>query len=225
MSDPSGNCRLVSRGVSDRGYVRRRNEDAVLDMPEAGLWAVADGMGGHADGDLASQAVVRALAGLGASCAGRVLVERIPAALQQVNAELVWHGAGKVVGSTVAVLVLEGENYHCFWAGDSRVYLWRDGGLRQLTRDHAVAGGHARGALTRAVGAEQTLELDYLTDYLYEGDLFLLCSDGLTTVVDDETIADALHRCAPEQVSQRLLEAALRAGAPDNVSCVSVFVG
>ena len=224
-------CRLLSRSESHTGYVRRRNEDAVLDLPDAGLWAVADGMGGHDRGDIASQAVVKALYALGAAGAGAALVARLPATLQRVNAELLAQarmlGDGHIIGSTLAALVLEEDNYHCFWAGDSRIYLWRDGGLRRLTRDHAEPSGGAGGetgggALTRAVGADELLELDYAHGYVYEEDLFLLCSDGLTKMLNDGAIADLLAEESCEDACRALIEAALQAGGRDNVSCVVV---
>jgi serine/threonine protein phosphatase PrpC len=237
-------CRLISHGSTHIGYVRQRNEDAILDMPKAGLWAVADGMGGHAHGDIASQSVISALRKLGATHTGLKLVERMPFAVQQVNRELQEWGArigrGRVIGSTVAVLVLEDQSYHCFWAGDSRIYLWRGNALRRLTRDHTeLADRLSRGlpeqdaqqtlieanTLTRAVGAEAVLALDYVCDDLYEGDLFMLCSDGLTKVLDDAAIACLLGDKTPDDVCDALIKAALQGGGPDNVSCVTVFIG
>jgi serine/threonine protein phosphatase PrpC len=224
-------CHLLSDSGSHTGYVRRHNEDAVLDLPEAGLWAVADGMGGHDRGDVASRAVVEALYALGSAVAGARLVAGVPAILQQVNADLVEqaHALGEehIIGSTVVALVLEEDNYHCFWAGDSRIYLWRNGGLMRLTRDHAepddrLSGGVQAGALTRAVGAEERLELEYVRGSVYEDDLFLLCSDGLTKMVADEAIADVLAEQPPRDACEVLIDAALQAGGRDNVSCVIV---
>lgn len=230
MSVETAGCRLLARAGSHPGHVRERNEDAVLSMPEAGLWAVADGMGGHARGDVASRSIVEALRALGEGCAGRSLVQRLPGVVRQVNQvlrdEAGTLGQGAVIGSTLAALVLEDEHYHCYWAGDSRAYLWRDGDLQRLTADHAEAldplqpGG--REVLTRAVGAERWLELDYTAGYLYQGDLFLLCSDGLTKVLDDASLAELLAQCEPAEAVPVLIRAALEQGAPDNVSCVSV---
>lgn len=230
MSVETAGCRLLARAGSHPGYVRERNEDAVLSLPEAGLWAVADGMGGHARGDLASRSIVEALRSLGEGCAGTTLVERLPGVAQQVNRvlhdEAASLGGGAVIGSTLAALVLEDEHYHCYWAGDSRVYRWRGDELQRLTRDHAEAvdplapsGGEV---LTRAVGAEPRLELDYVAGYLYQGDGFLLCSDGLTKVLDDVELAALLAGCEPAQAVSVLIRAALERGAPDNVSCVTV---
>src|SRR5690625_3766007 len=166
-------CRLITRALSHVGYVRLDNEDAVLDMPEAGLWAVADGMGGHRDGAFASANVIEALRALGSSVTGKRLVEGVGSALQGVNDELIARGGGEIIGSTVVVLVLEEEHFHYYWCGDSRLYLLRDGQLHRLTRDHSdyVSGSDA---LTRAVGAVAELGLEYSRGVLYENDLLLL---------------------------------------------------
>lgn len=216
-------CRLITRALSHVGYVRLDNEDAVLDMPEAGLWAVADGMGGHRDGAFASASVIEALRALGSMMSGKPLVEGIESALQSVNDELIARGGDEIIGSTVVVLVLEAEHFHFFWCGDSRLYLLRDGQLHRLTRDHS---DHANGsdALTRAVGADATLELEYSRGILYENDLFLLCSDGLTKVVTDAVIAGHLSEESAERVCELLIKAALDRGGPDNVSCVTVYL-
>lgn len=229
MSIETPTCRLVSRALTHTGYVRERNQDAILDMPEAGLWAVADGMGGHTQGEYASQAIVQSLLQLGAGCSGMRLVRQVPPELQQVNAALLDRanglGPAQVIGSTVVALVLEGERFHCFWAGDSRLYLWRDGRLQRLTTDHAVRRDEHCGGLTRAVGAAAVLELEYIHGYLYENDLFLLCSDGLNKVVEDELVASMLEAQPPETACSILLEAALARGGPDNISCITVYLG
>lgn len=228
MSVETPTCRLVSRALTHTGYQRESNEDAILEMPEAGFWAVADGMGGHADGAYASRAAVEALSSAGTVYSGRRLVSSVEPALQEVNAHLLARaqqlGFGQVVGTTVVTLILEGEHFHCFWAGDSRLYLWREGELRRVTRDHTAPVNGRSGGLTRAVGAAASLELDYTRGYLYENDFFLLCSDGLNKVVDDEALAAYLSEHAPETVCSRLLEAALARGGPDNISCVTVFL-
>lgn len=223
MNDKSAGCRIHSRGLTHIGCVRERNEDAVLEMPRSGLWAVADGMGGHRDGGYASRAVIKALRRLGEVDSGEALLHGVAPALTEVNAALrrraLQLGEDAVVGSTVVALVLESEHYHCFWAGDSRAYLYRDRQLTRLSRDHATVEG---GALTRAVGAADDLELDYTHGLIYEGDGFLLCSDGLTRVVDDAALAVSLCGEPPGEAACALIGAALIAGAPDNVSVVTV---
>lgn len=216
-------CRLITRALSHVGYVRLDNEDAVLDMPEAGLWAVADGMGGHRDGAFASASVIEALRTLGHRASGRRLVEQVGGVLQSVNDALIARGGGEIIGSTVVALVLEEEHFHFFWCGDSRLYLFRDGQLRRLTRDHSDP-ATGSGALTHAVGAEATLGMEYSCGVIYENDLFLLCSDGLTKVVTDAAIAGHLSEEPAERACEVLIKAALDKGGPDNVSCVTVYL-
>lgn len=218
---------------TDAGAVRRHNEDAFLLRPEQGLWAVADGMGGHLRGDHASRTVMDALA------QGRVSIEeiraRLAAAHQVLLTEAAGLGDGAVIGATVVVLVVSDGRYTCLWAGDSRLYRLRDGVLRQLTRDHSYVqrlidsgsltpeqGRRHPGAnvITRAVGAAGPLELDMVQGDSRPGDAYLLCSDGLTNVVADAEIADRLAALPCEEASAALVELALARGAPDNVTLI-----
>lgn len=225
MTRETLSCRLISRCLTHTGQVRRRNEDAVLALPEAGLWAVADGMGGHQDGHLASQAVIAALRQAAISGGGRALLASLPDVLQEANEGLLAaagrKGGETVIGSTIALLLLEEDRFHCLWAGDSRIYLRRGPRLSRLTQDHVVREDQ-RVRLTRAVGADPDLALDYLYGDLYEGDRFLLCSDGLSGVLSDAEMSMALDSYGGEGACAALVDAALRAGAPDNVSCVTV---
>lgn len=219
---------LVSRALSHPGLVRAENQDAILDDPDAGLWLVADGVGGYDHGGVASQAIVDALQALARDCRGPALAARVPEALGLVHEQLLGYAreAGlEVVGSTVAVLVLEGEHFHVYWAGDSRVYLFRAGRLQRLSEDHVEpAGRPGAGALYRAVGAPGALDLDYIQGTLYCDDVFLLCSDGLNKMVSDAELAAVLRASPPETACERLLQAALGRGAGDNVSCLTVHV-
>lgn len=218
---------------TDAGAVRRHNEDAFLLRPEQGLWAVADGMGGHLRGDHASRTVMDALA------QGHVSIEeiraRLAAAHQVLLTEAAGLGDGAVIGATVVVLVVSDGRYTCLWAGDSRLYRLRDGVLRQLTRDHSYVqrlidsgsltpeqGRRHPGAnvITRAVGAAGPLELDMVQGDSRPGDAYLLCSDGLTNVVADAEIADRLAALPCEEASAALVELALARGAPDNVTLI-----
>lgn len=221
------------------GCRRKVNEDAVLARPDLGLWAVADGMGGHHAGDLASALVIEGLAGGGAAAD---IVERTADArlrLGEVNARLVaMAGEGparKTIGATVVALLVEGDAYACLWAGDSRGYLAREGRLTQLTRDHSlvqdlvdlgeIAPAEARthpnaNVITRAVGADRLLKLDCATGDVRRDDVFLLASDGLTRLVEDDELADRLRAADLEAAADGLLEACLDRGAPDNVSFV-----
>ena len=236
-------CYVTSTGLTHVGCVRTCNEDAYLEMPNSGLWCVADGMGGHDSGDVASQRIIQALGELGTEHHGLELSERVKEVLQTVNTELISHarslGSDVIVGSTVVVLVLEGENYHCYWTGDSRCYLWRDNTLHCITRDHtllseAVAEGqltqdeaqqHPKGhVLTRAIGAYSDVAIEVETGIIFEGDTFLLCTDGLTKVFNDQMIAERLLYAQPDQVNHRLIDEALSLGARDNLTSIMLSI-
>jgi protein phosphatase len=224
---------------TDVGLVRSRNEDAYLAEPQRGLWAVADGMGGHAFGDLASGAVIDALAGLPAPATLAEFIESARARLAQVNDTLRVEARARqvpVIGSTVAALLACGLETACLWAGDSRIYLFRNGRLQQLTRDHnQIEALKARGAdlaaatasanmITRAVGAADAIAFDVAPVTARDGDMFLLCSDGLSTPVQEEAIAAALAPGDCAQAAQELIAQALANGGRDNITVVVVRV-
>jgi protein phosphatase len=220
---------------TDVGLVRSRNEDAYLAEPQRGLWAVADGMGGHAFGDLASGAVIDALAGLPPPATLTDFVESARARLLQVNDALRAEARARqvpVIGSTVAALLACGHEAACLWAGDSRIYLFRHGRLQQLTRDHSqLEALKARGAdlaattaspnmITRAVGAAETIAFDVVPVTARDGDIFLLCSDGLSTPVEEGVIAALLAPGDCAQAAQELVNQALANGGRDNITVV-----
>lgn len=228
-----------SLAATHPGCVRKLNEDACLDRAQVGLWAVADGMGGHKAGDVASEAIVEALAGISTFGSAFAFRRAVRAALLAVNAQLRRKAAEEykdTIGSTVVTLLAHEGHYACIWAGDSRAYLRRRGALQQLTRDHSlvqelVAAGSldAAGArrhphahvVTRAVGAGDHLDLDFVYGPIEAGDRFLLCSDGLG-IMDDAEIE--IHLGAPTLggAANILLREALARGAPDNVSFIIV---
>jgi protein phosphatase len=232
--------RWTSAARSDAGRVRQINEDAFLDNPERGLWAVADGMGGHAVGDLASRLVIEGLAGVSSPNGLASLVADARGRLQQVNGQLRVEAARRQVqriGSTVVLLVARERCCGYLWAGDSRIYLCRDGRLHQLTRDHShVEELKARGQLTaeealhhpaqhlitRAVGAMDTLQLDEDAVELSDGDTFLLCSDGLSNEVSEQEILSELAPGDCQRAAERLVDLALLRGGRDNISAVVV---
>ncbi|OLL28166.1 serine/threonine protein phosphatase [Burkholderia sp. SRS-W-2-2016] len=232
--------RWTSCARSDTGHVREINEDACLDRPEDGRWAVADGMGGHAVGDVASRAVIDALSQLGASRSIRTLVADARTRLQRANHQLRDEAARRQVqriGSTVVVLLACDRFCGYLWAGDSRIYLYRAGQLRQLTRDHSQveelrslgviteeeARHHpAQHMITRAVGATDVLELDDDAIEVADGDVFLLCSDGLSNELSDDEIADVLTSAQRENACGELVELALARGGRDNITAVVV---
>ncbi len=224
--------------LSHVGCVRTANEDSVMTHPGGTFWAVADGMGGHARGDWASQTVVARLGAV--ALAGNLDhdCEAVADALAAANAEVVEAGrvAGRTIGTTVAALLLAEERAACLWVGDSRVYRLRGGTLRQMTRDHSqvdqlVAAGIIRpeeaadhplaNVVTRAIGGEPDLALDVVEDALSPGDVFLVCSDGLNKCLSDAEIAGLLAG-APSSACDALVRAVLARGAPDNVSVAVV---
>ncbi len=222
------------------GTVRKLNEDSVLERPDRGLWAVADGMGGHAAGDFASAAVVNALNGITAPASLGALVGEVRQQLQAVNhslSEEARQRGQEMIGSTVVVLLLFGAHAVVLWAGDSRAYLYREGELEALTRDHSQveefvslglitreqAEGHpASNIITRAVGVAGRLELDSEMFEIAAGDTVLLCSDGLYRELDSGDIRTCLAMDDCQQACDALLETALARGARDNVSVVLV---
>ena len=223
------------------GLTRSLNEDRFLARPEIGLWAVADGMGGHQAGDLASLRVVEALIGLGRFSSGYAYLNAVRDRLALANADLMAHAAklspGAVIGSTVAVLLAHEDHYACVWAGDSRVYLLRGGALMRVTHDHslmqelidtgALDEREARtrrisNVITRAVGAASTLELSETHGDIRPGDVFLLCSDGLTGLVEDHELGPVLAMKDLEAAADHLLALTLKRGAKDNVTLMLV---
>jgi serine/threonine protein phosphatase Stp1 len=236
----SGGFRIESWSRTHEGLVRTHNEDSYLARDGDGLWAVADGMGGHEGGEWASGRIVTELGrirldkGFEASC--EAAKKAILAANRQILAE--GKKRGKRMGSTLVMLILEGSRYAILWAGDSRAYLMRGGKLVQLSRDHTQvqemvsrglmtaeqALGHPMGhILSRAVGVQKDIEVDRADGEVQSGDIFLLCSDGLHGVVDDEGIAAHFAREAPERALDQLVELTLANGAPDNVTGIAVW--
>ncbi len=214
--------RYVSMAATHPGCVRKRNEDGCLDRAESGLWAVADGMGGHDAGDVASHVVIEALRSVTAFESAYALRKAVRGVLIDANDELQLRAADLLVdmiGSTVVTLFAHGAHYACLWAGDSRAYLWRNRELALLTQDHKVSpNGHA---ITRAVGARAGLDLDCTYGPIVAGDRFLLCSDGLTVLSETE-IANGMRSATVAIAVDTLLRQALAAGAPDNVTVVIV---
>lgn len=223
--------------VSHQGAVRAVNEDAFFDAPDIGVWAVADGMGGHEAGQLASSLIVDALDTIPQIESAEQRVTAVRGRLNGVNQRLreiaQERYAGRIIGSTVAILLADDDEATCLWAGDSRVYLLRQGQLRRLTRDHSKveemiaegllqpseAEGHRlANVITRAVGAQPELLLETRVEKARVGDRFLICSDGLTKTISDEELAGLLGNGSSESAAERILTLCLQRRPTDNVT-------
>ena len=222
--------RLRSAAATDVGHVRAINQDAFVERPEVGVWGVADGLGGHRDGEVASRAVCDALAELSPAGELERMIEAALEQLRQVNEHL-YRGSSRSVmtdrcGSTVGALIVRGSRGAGLWAGDSRVYRWRAGQLQRLTEDHSVSepdpvtGRQEAHGITRAIGVSPTVVVDVRRDDLRAGDRFLLCSDGLTRIVSDAELQERLAQPDLQGVVSGLIGMALDGGAPDNVTVV-----
>lgn len=241
--------RLVwsSAAYSHVGLVRKVNEDSFMELPHlgehAGIWAVADGMGGHEAGDVASQTIVGILKKLPVPDNPKQMVGTIKQALFQANTQLQQTSdqqyKRQTIGSTVVVLAAFDTQGFVIWAGDSRIYRYRNGQLEQMTHDHShVQEMVDRGLLkpeeaehhpysnviTRAVGSNDDLELDDKSFELAAGDVFLLCSDGLSKMIERDEIIRCLAESNSHNSAQELIHAALDKGADDNVTVIVVNI-
>jgi serine/threonine protein phosphatase PrpC len=225
--------------VTHAGKVRERNEDSCLVRTDTGLWAVADGMGGHEAGDLASRILVESLDAIEQPGAALDLLEQCEAQIFQANQRIMDLSRarnGAIIGTTVAVLLVRDAHYACVWAGDSRVYLISGGAIKQLSRDHTeveelvAAGTLSRedaenwpnNVITRAIGAAEDLELEVVTGSADPGDIFVICSDGLTKHLSDDEIRQYAGDRNARAACEGMLELALERGGLDNVTVVVV---
>ncbi len=229
----------VSHGLTVVGNKRKHNEDAMLNSPESGIWVVADGMGGHHSGDVASRLIVESLATIGTADSVETLTQAVCANLNKINAELCQFASGleqgSVVGSTVVVLLAKGSQCSVIWAGDSRLYRFRQGKLNQITRDHTLLDeimdtGHltreealqhsGANIITRAVGGHPELQLDVIRFLAETGDRYLLCSDGLDKELSEEEISRHMTEADCESISENLINHALNKNGRDNITAL-----
>jgi len=215
--------------------LREVNEDSYLSLPEYGVWVIADGMGGHGAGDTASQIAVLEIARLIKQ--GSPLAPAIASAHRAIQTAALNGDGSSDMGATVVAVKLDGLHYEIDWVGDSRAYLW-NGALQQLTTDHSYvqlllnsgmitqteALTHpGRNIVVQALGVggmnKTVINIDHVFGELNQGDSLLLCSDGLTGEVSEESIAAILAEKSSNQCKvNRLIEAALAAGGKDNVT-------
>ena len=240
---PKTSLSWQSYGITDVGKARKHNEDAMLERTEIGLWAVADGMGGHHAGDVASQLIVDTLKKVHEGVNLNRYIDDIEDCILKVNERLIVMARESkkraTIGSTVVILLAYEQYCIYMWAGDSRLYRQRDGELRQLTTDHSQveqyveqglisreeATVHPHGnMITRAVGATDTLFLDMEIQEMESGDRYLLCSDGLTKHIVDIEFQDILQEGTIEETCKTLIDLTLSRGAGDNVTAIVVDV-
>jgi len=247
VNDTSGQATpkmsVSSHGITDVGKARRHNEDALLERSDIGLWVVADGMGGHSKGDVASQMIVDAMKKVHEGVKLESCIDDIEDRLLEVNQKLVARARESekktTIGSTVVLLLAYGKYCLYAWAGDSRLYRLREDKLRQMTTDHSQvevyveqglisreeAAVHPHGnMITRAVGAAEVLYLDMDIQEMKSGDRYLLCSDGLTKHTNDMEFEQMLQKGTPEECCKAMISQTLERGAGDNVTAIVVDV-
>lgn len=230
-----------SSAASHVGMVRKLNEDAFAERTDIGVWMVADGMGGHEAGEVASGTVTDFIKNLSAREDFGDMLEAVEQCIKAANQHLLEQAAAydsqRLPGSTVVALLIRGEQGAVVWAGDSRIYRRRDQNVKQLTRDHShvqdlVDQGVIRAdeaeshpmanVITRAVGISEPLELETRLMDIRIGDQFLLCSDGLSRLISNQEIESMMASNNSGDVTQSLLHTALDRGAPDNVTLIYV---
>jgi len=240
----SAGLNWCSYGVSVVGNKRKHNEDAMLDCPAQGLWVVADGMGGHQSGDLASRLLVDSLSAMAPAETLDGQIDVVMARLQKINDDLRRFASGLqqggIIGTTVVVLLARAAECAAIWAGDSRLYQLRGSQFRQLTRDHTLidelmdSGLMTRevaeqqvgaNVITRAVGGQQDLLLDVVRFRAEAGDRFLLCSDGLDKELSEAEIASLMAVGDCQEATDNLINQALARSGRDNITVVVAQFG
>lgn len=223
------------------GMVRQINEDSILARPEVGVWAVADGMGGYEAGDVASNMIIRTLENIDNKQGLNDIIDAVEDSLIDVNFRIQEYAdimlEGRTLGSTVVSLLIRGRVGTCLWAGDSRLYRYRNGQLTQLSRDHSqveelISQGHLSreeaenhpesNVITRAIGAHEDLYIDINVFSVQLGDTLLLCSDGLYNAVNQDDIIRFISNGSSEHMVKNLIARALENGASDNVSVIII---
>jgi serine/threonine protein phosphatase PrpC len=222
--------------------VRKANEDSCLNLPEKGIWAVADGMGGHEAGEIASRMITDALSQIQPPTVFRTFLATVEASLKDTNHRLHLEATKRnyrIMGSTVVALVALDDQAACLWVGDSRLYRLRDGQLKRITRDHShvqelvdlgllrpeEAWDHPLGnVITRAVGSEPELGLEIVEFPLQADDRYLLCTDGLSRQLRDSEMASILLNNTSRDAVKELVQLALERGGHDNITALVVHI-
>ncbi len=243
LGKPSLPAAFRSAARTHAGAARDTNQDAFISRNDLGLWAVADGMGGHASGEVASRMLTEGMEAIGADSDLGRLGAQVQAKIQETHDAMTRRvsddGALNAMGSTIVVLLGGQSKIECIWAGDSRIYRHRDGCMTRLTRDHSLvqqmidsgaldeetAKNHPqRNVITRAVGAQSSLALDSRSDSLASGDKYLLCTDGLYNMLSDDELSTLISAGPINEAADLLMATALARGAGDNVTLILVEV-
>lgn len=231
----------TSHGITVVGNKRKHNEDAMLVNPALGLWVVADGMGGHQSGDVASRLLVDSLAEMQDADNLSAQIEWICGRLKKINEDLCRYAMGllqgSVVGTTVVALLAKRNECAAIWAGDSRLYQFRNGQFKQITRDHTLldelmdSGLMSRedamqqvgaNVITRAVGGQASLELDVLRFDAERGDRYLLCSDGLDKELSETDMSEWMSAETCQLAAEGLINTALSRSGRDNITVIVI---
>lgn len=230
---------LNSWGWSQRGEYKEENEDSFLNWPERRCWAVADGVGSSDYGGKASELLIKKLMEIPEATSLDNHVNNVRSCLEEVNAELnaqnILHGSA---ASTIVILLIHEEQASCLWAGDCRCYLLRDNTLYQCTNDHTLRQEKIdKGELTRheayrmvkgniitnAIGST-SVKIDEVRFILQEGDRLLLCSDGLTNILNDATLHNLLSKGNARVCAEHILESLTLHSSPDDATIITVFL-
>lgn len=237
--------RIQYGSQTNQGRVRTTNEDSCVANAETGLFLVADGMGGHAAGEIASQLAAATVDGWMKAHAAESgePAEKLRLAALEANARVFEaqreNCALAGMGSTLTAFFFQDDKYCVAHVGDSRAYRLRDGVLDQLTRDHSLvwhlyengvlkksdlAKHPQKNLITRSIGSHPQVDIDIEGGEGRAGDVYLICSDGLTDEVSEESIHEALaaQRKTPQQMADQLVDAANQAGGPDNITVVVI---
>lgn len=232
-----------THGITNEGIIRSHNEDALFMNSDNGLWVVADGMGGHDAGELASQMIIEHMEKVGFDQSLEQLIDNIEDSLIDVNKYLYKKAKSAAVqttiGSTVVILLIYNNYCVYMWVGDSRLYRLRDEQLRQMTTDHsqvqsyieqglisreeAIVHPHSH-MINRAVGVSKNLYVDIDIQTIQPNDRYLLCSDGLTKHIVDIEFQDILQNGDSESVCKELIDLTLYRGAGDNVTSIVIDI-
>jgi PPM family protein phosphatase len=236
---------IESGAWNDQGKIRTSNEDQYVVDPQKRIFLVADGMGGHAAGEVASKmAASKIEESLSQAESFSDPESFLQQAVQNANVQVyntqLHNPEYRGMGSTLTILTFQHDRYYIAHVGDSRAYLFRNGNLIQLTRDHSIVwqlyedkliskeelSRHPRkNLITRSIGTHPLVEAETHSDQVLENDSFLLCSDGLTDVLSDLQITDFLNSGkTPQEISEMLVDAANAGGGPDNITVVVVHI-